>query len=158
MAKIGNFHQGFYNPENPEKYVGDIKNIVYRSSWEKKFMKWADRNTSVLKWGSEIFFIPYYSQVDETVRRYFPDFWIEQKCNDGKIRKFIIEVKPYKERFPPAQPKRKTKKAMSRYLNELTTFQRNQNKWKYAKEFAKKHNMQFVVMDEYNLGIKKKNG
>jgi len=156
MAKKGKYHQGFFKPKNKEKYFGDVENIVYRSSWEAKFMRWADKNNSVLQWGSEIFFIPYYSNIDGKVRRYFPDFWIKQKCSDGVIRKFIIEIKPNKEKYPPTEPKRKTKKALARYITETATFQRNQDKWKSAKEFAKKHNMRFIVMDEYALGIQKR--
>lgn len=28
--------KGRYTIQNPEKYIGDTKNIIYRSSWEKK--------------------------------------------------------------------------------------------------------------------------
>lgn len=32
---MSRFHQGVYEPKNPEKYLGS-KRIFYRSSWEKK--------------------------------------------------------------------------------------------------------------------------
>ena len=39
MAK---YHQGTYKVKDPNKYVGDPNNIVFRSSWELKFMNWCD--------------------------------------------------------------------------------------------------------------------
>ena len=47
------YKQGFYYPKNPNKYVGDVDNIVYRSSWELRVFKWMDDNPSVLEWASE---------------------------------------------------------------------------------------------------------
>jgi len=153
---MGKYHQGFYKPLNPSKYSGDINNIVYRSSWEKRFMLWCDKNPSVVKWGSEIYPIQYYSQVDQKVRRYFVDFFIKMRNSEGIEETLMIEIKPNKERFPPTQPKKKSHKAMQRYLDEQITYQRNQDKWKYAEAFAKKNGMKFLVMDEYNLGVKKR--
>jgi len=53
------YHQGIFNPKNPNKYKGNPNNIVYRSSWELKFMRYCDLNEKILEWGSEEFFIPY---------------------------------------------------------------------------------------------------
>ena len=50
--------QGRFKPRNPGKYKGDPSNIIYRSSWEKKFMLWCDCNLNVLEWGSEEIVIP----------------------------------------------------------------------------------------------------
>lgn len=113
---------------------------------------WADHNTSVLKWGSEIKAIPYWSSAQKKMRRYYPDFFIQIKNKDGQLETIIIEIKPHSECLPP-KPRKHTKK----YLNECLTYQINQDKWSAAKEYAKKHNMKFVVMTEYELGIKKKN-
>ena len=33
----GEYRSGKYEPKNPEKYIGDIHNIIYRSSWEYRF-------------------------------------------------------------------------------------------------------------------------
>lgn len=153
---MASYTQGKYKVINENKYVGDKSNIVFRSSWELKLMNWCDKNPSVIKWGSEIHPIPYFSKVDNKVRRYFPDFWLLIKNKDGIEEKIIVEVKPNKETKPPVPPKRNTKKAQTKYMNELVTYQRNQDKWKHAKEFAKKHNMRFLIMDEYALNIKKR--
>lgn len=149
-------YKGFYTPLNPHKYVGDINQIVFRSLWERKFMLWCDQNPSVLKWGSEIHPIPYYSSYHKKVRRYFADFFVRMKNKDGGQEVLMIEIKPNKERYPPKAPKNKNAKAMQRYLSEGIEYQVNQDKWKAAEEFAAKHNMKFVVLDEYALGIKKK--
>jgi len=34
-------YKGKYRPENPKKYKGDPTNIVYRSLWERKFMRYS---------------------------------------------------------------------------------------------------------------------
>ena len=46
-------YQGKYRASNPKKYKGDHNNIIYRSSWEYKFMKWCDMTPSIQEWGSE---------------------------------------------------------------------------------------------------------
>ena len=51
MARDGKYHQGRFNPRNPEKYKGDVRNIIYRSSWELKFLQWCDRNDKILEYG-----------------------------------------------------------------------------------------------------------
>ena len=38
---------------NPDKYTGDVKNITYRSMWERNVMKWCDDNPEVLEWAIE---------------------------------------------------------------------------------------------------------
>ena len=74
-----------YRPSNPQKYKGNPNNIVCRSSWERKFCSWCDKNDSIIEWASEEFFIPYVSPVDNRVHRYFPDFFIEVKKTNGRI-------------------------------------------------------------------------
>ena len=92
--KKNKYCQGYFHPRNQEKYIGNPQNIVYRSSWELKFMQWCDRTPSILKYGSEEFSIPYYNPVKQRVCRYFPDFIIEVLESDGKIQKYVVEVKP----------------------------------------------------------------
>ena len=69
-------YKGRYQPTNPLKYKGNYRNIIYRSLWERKFMKYCDRNPNILEWGSEEFCLPYKSPLDNKVHRYFPDFYI----------------------------------------------------------------------------------
>ena len=83
-----------YKPSYPSKYKGDPNNIICRSSWERKFCRYCDLNESVISWGSEEFWIPYLSPVDNRVHRYFPDFIMKIKENTGAIKTYVVEVKP----------------------------------------------------------------
>ena len=68
-------HSGIFRPSNIKKYRGDYRNIIYRSSWEKVFMRYCDKNSNILEWGSEETIIPYRSPLDQRIHRYFPDFF-----------------------------------------------------------------------------------
>ena len=139
-----------YQRSYPRKYKGDPNNIICRSSWERKFCRWCDLNESILEWGSEEFWIPYLSPVDNRVHRYFPDFIIKVKESAGQVKTYVVEVKPKKQTQPPKKPKRQTKS----YIYECKTYAVNQAKWKAAVEFCKDHMIQFKVITEDELGIK----
>ena len=145
-----NILKGVYTPKNPSKYKGDPTNIIYRSSWELKFMNYCDNNAVVLEWGSEELFIPYISPVDNKRHRYFPDFYIKVKEKSGKIQKYLVEVKPQYQVNGPVPQKRMTK----RYLNEVMTYAVNQAKWKYAREYCEDRLIEFKIITEEELGIK----
>ena len=83
-------YKGRYRISNPSKYRGDIHDVIYRSSWELKFMKWCDTNSSVLEWGSETMIIPYKSPVDSKVHRYFVDFQIQIKEKTGALARGLL--------------------------------------------------------------------
>ena len=138
-----------YKPENPRKYKGDYRNIICRSSWERKFCRWCDLNESILEWGSEEFFIPYRAP-DGRVRRYFPDFIMKVKETNGEVKTYVIEVKPLKQTRPPKKRKRVTKS----YIYECTTYAVNQAKWKAADEWCKDRKIEFKIITEKELGIK----
>jgi hypothetical protein len=147
-------YKGKYKPIHPEKYIGDVDNIVFRSLWERKLMIKCDTNPNILYWGSEVVAIPYFSRVDSKQRRYFVDFIVKYRTKTGEIKTDLIEVKPYKETIEPKKTGGKNSKI--RFINESLTWQRNQDKWQAARKFAKKHGMEFRIMTEYELGIKKK--
>lgn len=77
--KKGKYKQGYFIPKHPNKYIGDVNDIIYRSSWEKRFMIHCDLNSNVISWGSESFPIPYYNNVKGRMARYYPDFCIKVK-------------------------------------------------------------------------------
>jgi hypothetical protein len=142
-------YSGRFNPTNPQKYMGDYKNIIYRSSWECRVMNWLDKNDDILQWGSEELIIPYKSPVDGRFHRYFPDFLVRVKTKDGKTKTMIIEVKPDRETKEPKPRKRLTKQ----YLQEVTTYGINQAKWKAAQEYCLDRGWEFKVITEKHLGI-----
>ena len=137
-------YQGKYRASFPRKYKGDHNNIIYRSSWEYKFMKWCDYTTSVQEWGSEEIIIPYISPVDGKRHRYFPDFYVKIQN-----RKYLVEVKPFKQTLEPKTQKRNTK----RYINEVVTYHVNKAKWKAATEFCKDHSWEFMLITEKELKV-----
>ena len=143
-------YKGRYQPNNPLKYKGNFKNIIYRSLWELKFMKYCDRNQNILEWGSEEIIVPYRSPIDNRYHRYFPDFYIKVRENTGKIKKYIIEVKPQKQCIEPKVQKKKTRS----YVYQVCEYAKNQAKWEAAKEFCKDRKWEFKVLTENELGIK----
>ena len=142
-------YRGKYYPSFPRKYKGDPTNIIYRSLWERKFMVYCDKNTKILEWGSEEIALPYISPHDSRVHRYFPDFYIKVQENTGKIKRYLIEVKPKKQTKPPAKPKRQTKG----YIREAFEYARNQAKWKAAREYCADRMWEFKVITEKELDI-----
>jgi len=142
-------YKGRYRVINPSKYRGDSQDVTYRSSWELKFMKWCDTNPSVLEWGSETIIIPYTSPVDNRVHRYFVDFYIKVQDRNGKINRYLVEIKPAKFTKPPEIPARKTR----RFVQEVFQYGTNQAKWKAANEYCIERSMKFLVLTEVDLGI-----
>ena len=142
-------YRGKYYPSHPKKYKGDPTNIIYRSLWERKFMVYCDKNTNILEWASEEIAIPYRSPIDNRVHRYFPDFYMKVKEVNGKIKRYVIEVKPAKQTKPPTKPKRQTKG----YIREAYEYAKNQAKWKRAREFCADRMWEFKVVTEKELGI-----
>ena len=141
-------YKGKYYPSFPRKYKGDPTNIIYRSLWERKFMVYCDKNQNILEWASEEIAIPYRSTIDNRVHRYFPDFYMKVKETNGKIKNYVIEVKPAKQTKPPVKPKRQTKG----YIREAYEYAKNQAKWKMAKEFCADRQWVFKVVTEKELG------
>lgn len=141
-------YKGRFVPKNPEKYAGDVQNIVWRSTWERRVMEWLDKSENVIYWSSEELVIRYFNPIDNKIHRYFPDFIVKVKKKDGKVMTHVIEVKPEYQTKEPVR-KRKTQK----FINEQVTYIINQSKWKAATEFCKDHGWQFQVLTEKDLGI-----
>jgi hypothetical protein len=142
-------YSGLFKPRNPQKYIGDHTNIVYRSSWECKVMSWLDNNPDIISWQSEETIVPYKSPADNRWHRYFPDFVVKVRTRDNKIKTMMLEVKPKKQTLPPEQKKRITKQ----YVNEVVTYGVNQAKWKAATEYCLDRGWEFKVLTEEHLGI-----
>ena len=143
------FHKRRYVPINPQKYSGDVSNIIMRSSWETRFAKWCDTNPQIIRWSSEETVIPYVCPTDNKLHRYFIDFKIRVQQKDGSTRTYLIEVKPLKQTSPPVFPGKRTK----RYLAESYGFIKNQAKWKAATDYAKDRGWEFKIITEKELGL-----
>jgi len=143
-------YKGKYSPTNPKKYKGDANNVIYRSLWERRFMKYCDTNVNILEWGSEEIIVGYISPLDNRPHRYFPDFYIKVKESTGQIKKYLIEIKPKKQTVEPEKKKRVTKG----YLYEVMEYAKNQAKWSAARNFCKDNGWEFKILTEAELGIK----
>ena len=140
-------YKGKFRPSNRQKYKGDITNIIYRSLWERNFMRYCDENKDIVEWGSEELIVPYISPLDNKQHRYFPDFYIKTKNGD----KFMVEIKPKKFTKPP-KPKKRITKA---YIHETKEWHRNQAKWKAARNVCEKLGWKFQIITEDHLKMTK---
>jgi hypothetical protein len=140
------FKQGIYKPINNQKYIGD-KLPFYRSGYELKFMRWADANPNVLKWGSESIIVPYKSPIDGKMHRYFVDNVVIIKEGDN-IKKYLIEIKPQKQTQPPTPHGNKKQTTI---LYEQATYIINQAKWEAARKWCKDHQWEFLILTEKHL-------
>lgn len=141
-------HKGIFKPKNPQKYVGDPNRIIYRSSWERKFMNYADTTDAIVQWSSEEVVIRYLNPIDNKFHRYFPDFVIKVK-KDDQYKIYMVEIKPLKHTTEP-QIKRRTKYA----IQEALTYRINKAKWHAAEQYCLDRNWNFIIMTEKELGIK----
>ena len=147
------YHQGYFKPNNPIKYLGDPTGIVYRSSWELKLFSYLDAHPNVLKWASEETIIPYKSPIDGRWHRYYPDVYVEQINSNGIKQKILIEIKPDAQTRPPNPGNKLTSKGgiSRRYLNEVKTWGTNEAKWKAAQEYCLDRGWIFQIMTEKQL-------
>lgn len=137
-------YSGRYTIKNPDKYIGDPSNVIYRSLWEKHVMRWCDNSPHVRKWVSEEVVIPYLCETDNRMHRYFMDFFI-QYSNDRNV---LVEVKPLKETQRPVGGRGRSRKQV---LSEGLTYIKNQSKWKAAREYALNRGWHFEVWTEKEL-------
>ena len=163
----GKYNQGYFKPTNPEKYRGDISQIIYRSMWEKKFCYWCDTHPNISKWSSEPVAIKYLSPCHKLVNgqyisgwhNYYVDFFITV-AKEGSVQSWLIEIKPGMQVPTTEQMMRlskminegnKTDKKINRYNQELKTLLVNRAKFLAAKKFAEERGCKFAVCDEHFL-------
>jgi len=144
----GEYRSGKYEPRNPEKYIGDIHNIIYRSSWEYRFCTYCDTNESILKWSSEPVSIDYYNPLDKKDHKYNVDFYIKALKENGEEQDWIIEIKPEKQTKKPIYEGVNTLSKLKSYNRNMQIWITNQSKFKAAKEWALKRGFKFGVIDE----------
>lgn len=132
------FKQGYFDIENPKKYVGK-RPIIYRSSWELMFMKYCENTDEVLQWGSEVTCIPYY---DFRGGRHTYNIDFTLKMRNGET--LLVEVKPSSQ--------------VPRTLLEVKLDPikaQNAAKWKAAREYAlTQPNTKFLIATEKFFKLK----
>lgn len=140
------YYQGIFAPKNPEKYIGDINKIIFRSSLEKSFMIFLDTNINILKWNSEGISIPYFNTLDNKTHTYYPDFLVTLKNKNNNIKTILIEIKPQKQTIIP-----KGKKNTKRLQEDIITYNKNMNKWTAASQWCIEHNIEFKIITEKEI-------
>ena len=150
MGTEKKFLQGLFKPKNPKKYRGDPTKIIYRSSWERKFMDYCDMKESIVEWSSESTVVPYRFDMDGKMHRYFIDFSISVREKDDTMQTYLVEIKPEKKTKHPNKPKRRSKT----HLYESIEYVKNQTKWEAARKYATDRGWKFIVLTENELGIK----
>ena len=146
-TKNSGFNQGYYKPENPEKYVGPTP-VIYRSSWEHKFMIWCDRNETVEKWSSEPVEVSYWYRKDSKAHKYYPDFYFKQKTQGGNFKEYLVEIKPKAQIQPPKMPTTRSKKAIESYKFLAEQYVKNMDKYNAAKSYAEQRGWNFIILTE----------
>ena len=136
-----------YIPKNSTKYIGTYP-VQPKSTWERKFCRWLDANPSVIKWSSENIYIQYYDPVQQKNRRYYPDFYMEVLGISGKLKRYIVEIKPQHETVLPVKTAKKSKKTM---LYQEASYLTNQAKWKAARQYCNKLGYDFRIITERQL-------
>jgi len=134
-------------PRNSEKYTGTYP-IVVRSTWERMFMQWLDANPNVIEWKSESTYIKYFDPVYNRWRRYYPDFLICLRDNNGNIQRHLIEIKPYKETVPPRFGKGDSQR--TKMIKEAN-YKRNKAKFKAAIEYCRQMGYGWKILTEREL-------
>ena len=134
---MGKYAQVKFQPQFPEKYVGN-KTPTYRSSWEFVFMQFCDNNPSILQWASEAVHISYRNPLTGKNTIYVPDFLIMYNDANGGNHAEVIEVKPKKE----------TTLEGAKNIRDQAAAILNMAKWAAARQWCAAHGMTFRVVTE----------
>jgi len=144
--------QNFYAVKNKEKYIGpDINNVVFRSSWEKRFFEFLDNNIYVVAWASEPEPIQYMKPVPDgdlgvkfKKAKYYPDIYVEYISN-GVLKKELIEIKPLKQ-TKPSRSRNPVTKLQENYVLAVNTA-----KWEAARKWCAAKGIEFKILTEKSL-------
>lgn len=145
--------KGVFRPMHPEKFIGDARRIVYRSSMEFNVMRRLDADPNVIAWASEPIVIPW-ADARGAARRYVPDFLIKRRGAGAVEECWLVEVKP-RAQSPRHSTLRPGKKKRRTILAEAATLDANRRKWESAERFCKSRGWKFVVLTEAELGTKR---
>jgi hypothetical protein len=136
--------QGHYKLRHPEKYIGDINRVVYRSSWELQLDQFLDNNIKVLKWGAEVVTIPYLKPTDNRMHKYIVDFYVEFINSANEVKYMLLEVKPQQQTKPP-------KATHKNCLYEQAVYAINMCKWRAAEQWCKMQSIKYGKKVEFKI-------
>lgn len=148
-----------YRVKNLKKYKGDATKVIARSSWEKAFFKWCDFHPMVVEWSSEETIIPYQmehtdpdtGEIYRKNHRYFIDCKVTFEV-EGRRKTYLVEIKPFAQTQPPEPTQGKSRKTL---LEQIETYKTNEAKWAAAREYCREYGFEFIILTEYELGLKR---
>lgn len=137
-SKRSRYQQGYINPLSCKKLFDQLKHdkIIYRSSYEKKFITWLEYSDKVKRWGSECVKIPYV-YMDNKFHNYYPDYFVE--LADGTV--WVVEIKPHNQ----------TQKPINENCWAHKEYMKNMCKWRAAHEFCNNKGYKFSVLTEKTI-------
>lgn len=138
---MGKYANGFYQINNPDKYVGK-KVPHFRSSWEHSFMRFCDTNPAILQWANESIHIPYRNPYTNKNTIYVPDFFIVYVNKSGQKLAELIEIKPSKQT---------TIESAGRSVRDQAAAILNAAKWQAAHAWCQQNGIRFRVVTENDL-------
>ena len=132
------YKQGYINPASCKIIFSSLSRtaIIYRSSYELKFIMWLENCDKVKGWASECIKIPYL-YIDGKTHTYYPDYFVEMM--DGT--KMVVEIKPHNQ----------TQKPVNENCWAMREYAKNMCKWKATMEFCKNKGYQFKVLTEKTI-------
>ena len=138
-SKTGRYKQGYIDPSSCKKLFEGLRGepIIYRSSYEKIFIEWLEKNPRVEGWGSECFGIPYYNLMTGEAHTYYPDYLVKMKSGET----LVIEIKPKDQTIRP-------KTQRGRVWKEWV---KNMSKWTAAKKFCQDRGLTFKILTEQTI-------
>lgn len=133
------YKQGYISVDECKKLFESQKNqpIIYRSSYERDFIRFLESNPNIVGWGSECIEIRYYNPIDKSFHSYYPDFVV--RYVDNSIH--VIEIKPSNQLKKPDNH--------NRY--QVNEYIKNTAKWKAAKTLCDRRGYRFSVISEKSL-------
>ena len=107
-------YAGAYNLKNPKKYMGVGASPHYKSRNELVVFSRLDNDNNVVRWGYEIFEIPYLNPIDRKIHKYKMDIYCEVKKGTG-VLKCLMEIKQSTDLLPPTKPNLMNNRIRERY-------------------------------------------
>ena len=138
-SKNSRYQQGYIDSSSCKKLFPQLSHdkIIYRSSYERKFIGWLENSPTVKYWGSECLKIPYYYVRDQKTHTYYPDYFIEM--TDGSC--MVVEIKPSSQTVKPINENSWVAKE---YLKNMCN-------WKATMEFCQKKGYKFKILTEKTI-------
>lgn len=153
-----NYHNGNFIPINKNKVIklNNDGGIYYRSSLEYKVLLYLDKMDSIIRYGCEFIEIDYILKDKDGLgskHRYYPDVYYELQCQDGSVRRILMEIKPHDQVHTPniKEDKLNTQKRLKNAKYTIDEWNKNLCKWEAAILYCEKKGFEFKILHEKEI-------